>query len=70
MKNLSWFGTLASIAGSFLVALQHFQAGYACFTLGSLAWLTVAFSRRDRSLATLNGTFFVANLVGIYTNFF
>ena len=67
---VSWFGTLASILGSFAVANKWFQIGYILFTFGSLAWLYVAFVKRDKSLGVLNGTFFIANLLGIYNNFF
>ena len=67
---VSWFGTLTSILGSFAVATKMFQIGYVLFTFGSLAWLIVAFVRKDKSLGVLNGTFFVANLIGIYNNFF
>jgi len=67
---LSWFGTFVSIVGSFAVATKMFQIGYALFTLGSLAWLIVAFCKRDKALGVLNGTFFMANLLGIYNNFF
>ena len=67
---VSWFGTLTSILGAFAVANASFQIGYVLFTLGSLSWLTVAFVRKDKSLGVLNGTFFVANLLGIYNNFF
>ena len=67
---VSWFGTLTSILGSFAVATKWFQIGYVLFTIGSLSWLLVAFVRRDKSLGVLNGTFFAANLLGIYNNFF
>ena len=67
---VSWFGTLTSILGSFAVATKMFQIGYVLFTFGSLAWLIVAFVRKDKSLGVLNGTFFVANVIGIYNNFF
>jgi uncharacterized membrane protein len=67
---VSWFGTMTSILGAFAVANASFQIGYVLFTLGSLSWLTVAFVRRDKSLGVLNATFFVANLLGIYNNFF
>ena len=66
---VSWFGTVASILGSFAVATKMFQVGYVLFTFGSLAWLIVAFSRKDRALGVLNGTFFVANCIGL-VNFF
>ena len=67
---LSWFGTFVSICGSFAVASKMFQIGYVLFTFGSLAWLIVAFCKRDKALGVLNGTFFAANLLGIYNNFF
>lgn len=66
---IAWFGTLASILGSFAVATMFFKLGYVLFTFGSLAWLIVAYKKRDKALGVLNATFFVANLVGIY-NFF
>ncbi len=66
---VSWFGTLVSILGAFAVANASFQIGYVLFTLGSLAWLIVAFVRRDKSLGVLNGTFFIANILGLYNNF-
>lgn len=67
---VSWLGTFTSILGSFAVANKMFQFGYVLFTIGSLSWLLVAFVRRDKSLGVLNGTFFAANLLGIYNNFF
>ena len=67
---LSWSGTFVSILGSFAVASKMFQIGYVLFTFGSLAWLCVAWVKRDKALGVLNGTFFVANLLGIYNNFF
>ena len=67
---VSWFGTVVSILGSFAVASKMFQIGYVLFTFGSLSWLTVAYVKRDRALGVLNGTFFLANLLGIYNNFF
>lgn len=66
---VSWFGTFASILGSFLVANKMFQIGYVLFTFGSLAWLAVAIAKRDKSLGVLNATFFVANVIGLI-NFF
>ena len=40
-------------------------AGYICFTLGSVSWLIVGITRKDNSLITLNGTFFLANIIGL-----
>lgn len=67
---ISWFGTIVSILGSFAVASKYYQIGYILFTFGSLAWLIVAYAKRDKALGVLNGTFFMANLLGIYNNFF
>ena len=66
---VSWFGTLTSIIGSFLVANKMFQLGYVLFTFGSISWLIVAIVKRDKALGTLNATFFVANVMGLI-NFF
>lgn len=70
LNVLSWFGTLVSILGSFAVASAMFKIGYVLFTFGSLSWLIVAWVKRDKALGVLNGTFFAANLLGIYNNFF
>jgi hypothetical protein len=67
---VSWFGTFVSILGSFAVASAMFKIGYVLFTFGSLSWLIVAWVKRDKALGVLNGTFFAANLLGIYNNFF
>lgn len=66
MKFLSWFGTAASILGSFTVASQFFLPGYCLFIAGSISWLAVSWTRRDASLMVLNGTFMVANFWGLY----
>lgn len=67
---VSWSGTFVSILGSFAVASAMFKIGYILFTFGSLSWLIVAYVKRDKALGVLNGTFFAANLLGIYNNFF
>jgi hypothetical protein len=66
INKVSWLGTLSSIIGAFLVASQIIFAGYLAFIIGSLSWLIVGFIRKDKSLITLNGTFFLANILGIY----
>lgn len=69
IKLISWIGTLASIIGSFLVALHAFQIGYVCFIIGSASWLFVGVTRRDSALITMNLIFFLANIVGLYNAF-
>jgi hypothetical protein len=66
INKVSWLGTLSSIIGAFLVASQIIFVGYLAFIIGSLSWLIVGFIRKDKSLITLNGTFFLANILGIY----
>jgi hypothetical protein len=66
MTILAWFGTVCSILGSFMVAMALFNLGYILFFLGSVSWLIVALTRKDVSLAVLNGTFLLANILGIY----
>lgn len=66
---VSWFGTLTSVFGSFMVANKMFQIGYVLFTFGSLSWLIVAWVKKDKALGVLNATFFVANIMGLI-NFF
>lgn len=69
MKILSWFGTATSITGAFLMAFGIVGMGYICFCLGSISWLYVGFANRDKPLMVLNGTFFVANIIGLFRAF-
>jgi hypothetical protein len=62
---LAWIGTIASISGSFLVALGIMGSGYICFITGSISWLIIAAIRRDKALGVLNGAFLIANVIGI-----
>lgn len=69
MKDVAWFGTITSIIGSFLVAFGFYLAGYSFFLTGASCWLMVAWYRRDGALAMLNGTFWVANIIGLWRAF-
>jgi NADH:ubiquinone oxidoreductase subunit 5 (subunit L)/multisubunit Na+/H+ antiporter MnhA subunit len=69
INKISWIGTLTSIIGAFVVASKLFLLGYCFFIIGSLSWLLVGFYRKDKSLITLNGTFFLANILGLYNAF-
>jgi hypothetical protein len=66
---ISWFGTLVSIIGAFCVASQIFLAGYILFSLGSISWLYIGIIKKDSALYILNGTFFLANILGLYNAF-
>ena len=69
INKISWVGTLSSIIGAFIVASQLFFLGYCFFIIGSLSWLLVGYYRKDKSLIVLNGTFFLANILGLYNSF-
>lgn len=63
---LKWTGTVASVVGSFTLAMQFALAGYCLFLIGSVSWLIVGIKNRDRALITLNLFFFAANILGFY----
>ena len=65
-QAVKWVGTVASIVGAFAVASHLFLFGYVCFALGSTSWLYVGLHSKDKPLITLNGVFFVANILGLY----
>lgn len=70
LKNLtSWTGTLASIAGAFFMAFGIVAIAYPAFCIGSLCWLAIGIIAKDKALLTLNATFFVANVIGLYRTF-
>ena len=66
MKFLAWIGTAASIAGSYIVAMQIFLLGYCFFIVGSVSWLCVGAVRKDKALIVLNAAFLFANILGVY----
>jgi hypothetical protein len=67
MKQIiSWIGTLASIAGAFLMAFGIVVPAYIGFTIGSGIWFAMGLIANDKPLVTLNATFFVANVIGLY----
>ena len=66
IKMISWFGTMVSIIGAFCVASQIILIGYILFSLGSISWLYIGIIKKDSALYILNGTFFIANMLGLY----
>jgi hypothetical protein len=68
-KIISWLGTITSIIGAFMVASQIIFFGYCAFIIGSVSWLIIGIINKDKPLIVLNGTFFVANLIGLYNAF-
>ena len=65
MGYVSWLGTISSVIGSFLVAFQIYILGYSLFIIGSISWLFIGLTKKDKSLSVLNGFFLCANLVGV-----
>ena len=68
INKISWLGTVASIIGAFVVASKLFFIGYCFFMVGSVSWLIVGIVRKDKSLIVLNGTFFIANILGFFNS--
>jgi hypothetical protein len=68
ISKISWLGTIASIIGAFVVATKLFFIGYCFFMVGSVSWLIVGIVRKDKSLIVLNGTFFIANILGFFNS--
>jgi len=69
LNIVSWTGTITSILGAFFMAFGHTKIGYIMFTFGSMLWLIIGITRKDRSLAVLNGTFLTANIIGLFRSF-
>ena len=69
LNIVSSIGTISSIIGAFIVASKLFFLGYCFFIVGSLSWLLVGYYRKDKSLIVLNGTFFLANILGLFNSF-
>jgi hypothetical protein len=67
---ISWLGTISSILGSFLVAFGYSNLGYPSFIIGSFCWLSIGFANKDKPLIVLNGTFLIANIIGVYRTFY
>ena len=63
---MKWIGTIASVIGSFTLAMQFALVGYCLFLIGSVSWLIVGIKNRDKPLITLNLFFFAANILGFY----
>ena len=69
IKIISWLGTISSILGSFIIAFGLMQIGYIAFIIGSVSWLIVGINKKELPLIVLNGTFFIANIIGLYRAF-
>ena len=64
LNKIQWLGTATSIIGAFIVAFGAMLAGYSFFMVGSISWLIVGFKQQNKPLIVLNGTFFLANVLG------
>lgn len=65
MNIIKWLGTITSVAGSFVVALQIYTFGYVLFLIGSISWFYIGLVSRDKPLWILNGCFLTANIIGL-----
>lgn len=66
MKRIETLGTIAGIIGAFLVALKYGNVGYPFFFVSSLALLTSAIWQKQKNFIALQGTFFAANVIGLF----
>ncbi len=66
MKALETLGTVCGIVGAFLVALKFGGLGYPFFFVSSLLLLSSAWYNKQRNYIALQGTFFAANIVGLF----
>lgn len=69
LKFLEWAGTISSLSGAYLVALQYFKTGYVLFTFGALAWIISGIVRKNWAQLTMQAGFFGANVLGLFTFF-
>ena len=68
LSALKWAGTIAGVAGAFLIAanLPLSGWGFVLFLINSASWATAAALQGDRPLLLLNLAFTAANLIGIW----
>lgn len=69
LESTKWLGTIASVAGAFILAIKYPVTGYSFFVLGSGAWFIVGFWTKDKAMITLNAFFLAADFVGLYNYF-
>lgn len=67
-KILETIGTGAGIVGAFLVACKLGHIGYPFFFASSLCLLASAIGQKQRNFIALQGTFFAANIVGLFNH--
>jgi hypothetical protein len=67
IKALETIGTICGIIGAFLVALKMGAYGYPCFFVSSFCLMTSAIALGQRNFIALQGVFFVANVIGLFS---
>ena len=63
---LETLGTMCGIIGAFLVAMKFGHVGYPFFFVSSLALMLSAIQKRQGNFIALQGTFFIANVIGLF----
>ena len=66
MKYIETLGTICGIIGAFLVAMKLGQFGYPFFFVSSLCLLSSAIKFKQKNFIALQGTFFTANVIGLF----
>lgn len=68
MSAVKWFGTLTGVAGALILALNIPISGWGwvLFAVSAAAWTAAGMAMREYSLAVLQGTFLIVDLIGIW----
>lgn len=66
MKYIETLGTICGIIGAFLVAMKLGNYGYPFFLVSSICLLFSAIKFRQLNFIALQGTFFTANVIGLF----
>ena len=65
MTNLlKWLGTLLTIAGALMTAIDVDQLNIYLFNGGALFWLIASIRMKDVSLIVLNGSLLIISILG------
>ena len=68
LSTAEWTGTVAGVSGAILIALNLGVVvhGFALFLVSSVLWCAAALVQREPSLAALQGTFTLINVLGMW----
>ncbi len=65
MIIIKWLGTLLTIGGTFMTAIEVDPLNIYLFIVGAFFWLLVSVRMKDFSLIVLNSSLLAASLLGL-----